>query len=137
MTLRNTKGIKTRTVNMTGQVFFVLSDLKQIVESHYVFPGRNGMKRDSVSKTFARTVQSTGLNDTVEDRLQKVTFHTLRHTFASWLVMAGVNIYTLQKIMGHSSISMTERYSHLAPDTFKAACEILEQAIAEDSGRKV
>lgn len=95
------------------------------------------MKRDSVSKTFARTVQSTGLNDTVEDRLQKVTFHTLRHTFASWSVMAGVNIYTLQKIMGHSSISMTERYSHLAPDTFKAACEILEQAIAEDSGRKV
>lgn len=42
------------------------------------------------------------------------TFHVLRHTFASWLVMGGVDLYTVSKWMGHSSIKVTERYAHLA-----------------------
>ncbi len=42
--------------------------------------------------------------------------HVLRHTFASHFMINGGNIMTLQKILGHSSITMTMRYSHLAPD---------------------
>ncbi len=45
------------------------------------------------------------------------TFHVLRHTFASWLVMDNVPLYTVSKWLGHSSIKVTERYAHLAPDT--------------------
>jgi integrase len=50
--------------------------------------------------------------------------HTMRHTAASWLVMAGVDLYRVQALLGHSSQTMTERYSHLAPsahDRIRAA----------------
>ncbi len=56
-------------------------------------------------------------------------FPTLRHTFASWLVMKEVGIFTVQKIPGRSTIAMTERYSHLAPEKFKAAAEIFQNGL--------
>ena len=55
----------------------------------------------------------------------KVVFHTLRHTFASWLVQAGVPLYTVQRIMGHKTIVMTQRYAHLAPDQGAEAARLL------------
>ncbi|MDE0977169.1 MAG: tyrosine-type recombinase/integrase [Arenicellales bacterium] len=42
--------------------------------------------------------------------------HDLRHTFASWLVMDGVPLYEVSKLLRHASITMTEKYAHLAPD---------------------
>ena len=52
-------------------------------------------------------------------------FHDLRHTFASCLAMAGVDLRTIQELMRHKSISMTLRYTHLHPDYLKGATEIL------------
>ena len=54
------------------------------------------------------------------------SLHTLRHTFASHLVMNGTDVYTVQKLLGHSSIKTTEIYAHLAPDFLKAAVQKLE-----------
>lgn len=51
--------------------------------------------------------------------------HKLRHTFASHLVQKGVDLYTVSKLLGHSSIKMTEIYSHLAPATLQAAVKLL------------
>lgn len=47
------------------------------------------------------------------------SIHILRHTFASHLVMSGVDLYTVKKLLGHSDIKITEIYSHLAPDYLK------------------
>jgi site-specific recombinase XerD len=51
----------------------------------------------------------------------RFTLHDLRHTFASHLVMQGVDLPTVQKLMGHSKISTTMIYTHLAPDHLKKA----------------
>lgn len=50
-----------------------------------------------------------------------IHFHTLRHTCASWLVQRGVNLSIVQHILGHSSIHVTQRYAHLAPDVMQSA----------------
>ena len=55
-----------------------------------------------------------------------MTFHTLRHTFATRLVLSGVDIATVSKLLGHSSIHMTMRYSHPTPKALKSAVETLD-----------
>ena len=54
-----------------------------------------------------------------------MTWHTLRHTFASRLVVRGINLKKVQVLLGHESIRMTARYAHLAPDNKRAAVELL------------
>ena len=92
-----------------------------------VFPSVKGDKITDMSNTFARVVEILGFNKNISDRRQKVVFHTLRHTFASNLVMKGINLYTVQRLMGHSTIAMTERYAHLSPNHLKKAINILEK----------
>ena len=64
-----------------------------------------------------------GLNEGITDPRQKLVFHSLRHTYASWLVQGGEAVYTVQKLIGHSTLAMTERYSHLAPDHLRQAAD--------------
>lgn len=56
---------------------------------------------------------------------RKIRFHDLRHTFASQYMMKGGSIYTLQKLLGHSSIQMTEIYAHLSKDHLRDAIEVM------------
>jgi len=64
-------------------------------------------------------------------KIRAFSWHCLRHTFASRLVMAGVDLRTVQELLGHKSIGMTVRYSHLAPSHTLAAVERLSGAIPE------
>jgi len=59
-------------------------------------------------------------------KISGFTWHCLRHTFASRLVMAGVDLRTVQELMGHKTISMTVRYAHLAPKHTLTAVERLD-----------
>lgn len=80
--------------------------------------------------TMHRTTREVGLKG--------VTFHTLRHTFASHAVMAGVDLHTLAKILGHRDLSMVQRYAHLAPAHLQAATNRAASAVfAGDVPRQV
>ena len=59
--------------------------------------------------------------------------HVLRHTFASRLVMAGVDLRTVQELMGHKDIAMTMRYAHLSSNHKRAAMETLESRFSAKS----
>lgn len=95
-------------------------------QTGYVFKSRNGGKIKEVSDTFERAVKALGFNNGVIDDREKIVFHSLRHTYASWLVMKGVDLYTTQKLMGHKSTQTTQRYAHLAPGYLEKAVNSLE-----------
>lgn len=65
-----------------------------------------------------------------EAKLRKIGWHTLRHTFASHLVMRGVPMTAIQILLGHSSITTTMRYAHLAPSTLRSAIDMLNPKTA-------
>lgn len=138
LTLRDTKSGKMRQVPMTSDVVDMLKDRKSEANGNsLVFPSETGGRVVQVSETFNRVVKELGLNDGIADSRQKVVFHTLRHTCASWLVQNGVPLITVGRLLGHSTTAMTERYSHLAPDHFKQAVNTLEAVRRKKPGKVV
>lgn len=71
--------------------------------------------------------------------LRKITWHVLRHTFASHLAMKGVPLNTVQALLGHATISTTMRYAHVAPSTLRDAINMLnpKTAFSSDFGQPV
>ena len=130
ITLRDTKNTETRYAPMTAAVKKILDRRLPDNLNDYFFKDKDGHKIKEVSNAFQRIVDDLGFNDGVTDRRQRVVFHTCRHTFASWLAIQGTPIYTIAKLMGHKSISMSERYAHLSPDHKKQAVMGLERAFS-------
>lgn len=87
--------------------------------------------RDNLTHLFAALVDRIGLNKGLkkDDRQRRVVFHTLRHTFASWLAMDGVDIYRIKTLMRHKTLDMTMRYAHLIPDATQEAVNGLTSRI--------
>jgi integrase len=75
---------------------------------------------NTFSERFRRIVNDAGL-EAPQDSPQFVSFHTLRHTFASWLVMADENVLTVAKLLGNSVAMVEQTYGHLAPEHRKKA----------------
>lgn len=127
--LRDTKSNKNRHLFLTEKIKKMLvrrksSDAKK---RDLVFPDKNGNKVVQISDTFNRAIDKLKINEDITDRRDKVTFHTLRHTYASMLVQAGVDIYHVKELLGHSSIALTERYSHLSESTLKQAALMVQE----------
>jgi integrase len=137
LTLRDTKSGRTRHAYMTETVKVMLQGRPRSKPDELVFPARGGERRVQVSQAFRRVVEALGLNEGLADARQLVTFHTLRHTYASWLVMNGTPLYTVQRLLGHQTLAMTERYSHLAPDHMREAVKGLEEAMASPPAKVV
>lgn len=125
--LWDTKNTTTRIAFMTEEVKKIFTSKVKDHESAYVFKDISGNKIKGVSNTFNRAVESIGLNSDVIDKRMKFVFHSLRHTFASWLVENGEDLYTVMKLMGHSDIKMTQRYAHLAKGKLQNAVKKLEK----------
>jgi integrase len=124
-------GTKSRVVPMTSRLRDLFKSMPMGGKSKLLFPGKDGGVLREVSSTFRTGVTAQGLNEGISDPRMTVCFHSLRHTNASRLIQAGVDLYTVQRLLGHSVSKMTERYAHLSNDTLRAAVERMEQATAE------
>ncbi len=125
----NPKGGVGRAVFMTERVKAMFEGLTQGEPEGLIFTRTTGEPLKEMPRIFFEVVAALKFNEGITDPRQKVVAHTLRHTFASWHVTAGTDIYTLKELLGHSVIQMTERYSHLAPGTLQNATKTLERAI--------
>ncbi len=77
--------------------------------------------QDTIDTGFYGAVDRAGIED--------MRIHDLRHTFASWMVQAGVPIYTVSELLGHSAVEVTRKYAHLAPDNALQAVSVLDERI--------
>lgn len=97
---------------------------RNMSQNNYLFMGKNGQFRQ-VGKPFKEAVAFCGLNKNIKDRRNMVVFHSLRHTFASWLVQLGLPLLEVSKLLGHANIQMTMRYAHLSPENGARAVSVL------------
>lgn len=90
--------------------------LPHLGSNDLIFANTLGTVMTRVPAIFKESVDSLGLNKNATNEKDKIVFHSLRHTFASWLAQRNIPLFTIQVLMGHSTIKMTERYAHLCPD---------------------
>lgn len=107
-TFRATKNGESRAIHLSQKVLDILRNEKEkrVVLSDYFFPSMDGKKPADIREAFERAI--------AESALKGVTLHTLRHTVASHLCMSGFSVLEIGNILGHKSMSMVKRYSHLS-----------------------
>ncbi len=122
VTAATAKTSKTRHVPLNTAMVRLLkewrSNLRSIDGKRLVFPSpQTGEKLTHIKRSWATLVKDAKLDD--------FRLHDCRHDFASRLVQAGVDLYQVRDLLGHSSIQLTERYAHLAPHKAREAVEVL------------
>ena len=104
--------------------------------SNFIFKGRKG-KLKQISLTFAKAVEALKFNKGIDDPRLHIVFHSCRHSYASWLVEQGQDLYTVQKLLGHKTNVMTQRYSHISENKFRDAAKALSQALQPQQAGQV
>ncbi len=102
-----------------------LTTVREILEersrprSAYLFCRGNGSRIGNPRKAFENACRRAGIDD--------FRWHDLRHTFASWFVQEGGDLYRLSRILGHATLQMTARYGHLRTDDLHDELERVSQ----------
>lgn len=116
--IRESKSNKKRLVPMNETVQKMLLSIKR--KSEFVFPSpKTGGRLDNIKRSFRRAVN--------EAQVKNFRFHDLRHTAATRMADAGADAFSLARILGHSDIRMTSRYTHATDAAIRRAVENLDQ----------
>ena len=122
-----TKNGERRQIPINDTLREMLKGLTRRLHVPYVFhvydeEKKTGNRFGSIKRSFVTACKKAGIHDFV--------FHSLRHTFASHLVMGGVDLTTVSRLLGHKSLTMTLRYSHLAPNHLTSAVNVLNSSMS-------
>jgi integrase len=116
------KSGKRRDVSLNAEAISVLTAWKGLtrgLQGAYVFPSDSGGRRIDFKKAWRTVIKEAGI--------ENFRFHDTRHTFASNLVMRGVDLYSVSKLLGHADLKMTERYAHLSREHLQNAVDRLNR----------
>jgi integrase len=122
ISVTHTKSKKLRQVPIHPELGGILMALPR--RSDHVFcnaRGRRWSYDEIARKSFERAKNAAGLPD--------LTFHALRHNFASELVAKGADLRTVQEYMGHSSLTMLQRYAHVSHGIWRSTIQLLGRDI--------
>jgi integrase len=125
------KNQETRTVPMTERVLMMIQEMQPGQPDDLIFPATNGRRMGRISKVFMESIDRLGFNTGVTDRRMKVCFHSLRHSCASTLVNAGIEIPVIARVLGHKTLAMTMRYSHVNDKSVNDAIAVLDRQQTE------
>ncbi|MEM6296111.1 MAG: site-specific integrase, partial [Myxococcota bacterium] len=128
------KNGRAREVSLSQTAVAALVRHRHLNKLVFCNPDGSMLTRHQGKKQLSKAVRLSGIAK------ENVTWHDLRHTFASHLVMRGAQLKAVQELMGHATIDMTMRYSHLCPSIKRDAVALLDQAdstsAAQDRGEK-
>lgn len=123
VTVMRSKNGEKRTIPLNQKAFELLKAKTKVrdIRTKYVFASEAGTKIDArnLRRGFYDALERAGIED--------FRFHDLRHTFATRLAQAGIDLYKIAKLMGHKTIAMTQRYSHHYPESLRDGVEILDR----------
>ena len=124
ITLRNTKNQEIRTIPLEGEALNLLKEHAKIprLNTDLVFPSRKNPR-------FPHDFRDPWDKALKEAGIAYFRWHDLRHSAASYLAMNGVPIRTIAEILGHKSLQMVQRYTHLSPDHLKEAVASMNKQI--------
>ena len=123
LTFRKTKNDETRAVPLTGYGLDVLTQHAKIrrLDTALVFPERTGTRPMSIREAWKFAVQRAGITN--------FRFHDLRHSAASYLAMGGASLAEIAEVLGHKTLQMTKRYTHLTESHTRGVVERMNQTI--------
>jgi len=125
--LRDTKNGETRSVPLAGVAYNLLKDHSKVrrIDTSLVFPraGKNGDKPMSIREAWKTAVEEAGIKD--------FRFHDLRHSAASYLAMNGATLAEIAEVLGHKTLQMVRRYTHLTESHTLGVVERMNRKIFE------
>jgi integrase len=125
LVVMKSKNRERRTIPLNNIVFELLSEKRAAggKDGPVFVTGRgNPLKVRYLARTFTKARNRAGLTD--------FRFHDLRHTFASRLVQRGIDLYKVQRLLGHKTGLMTQRYAHHCPESLREGVKVLETPLA-------
>lgn len=124
----NAKSKKTDSIPLNDAAIQVLHECDNGTIDYPFANPKTGKPFVSIKKTFNKLLQQA--------EIEGVTAHTLRHTAASMMINAGRSLYDVQKVLRHSSSTVTEKYSHLSRETVMAASDTISDQLMRAAGNQ-
>ena len=132
LVVMKSKNRERRTLPLNNTVFALFAGKQAACGQHdglvFTTSTRTPLKARSVVRTFSNARNRAGIQD--------FRFHDLRHTFATRLAQKGVDLYKVQRLLGHKTGLMTQRYAHHSPESLRDGVRVLDPSARQEGGTK-